>query len=77
MPLPPIEDGTTFYWKADGIDVNVLHLWVDEDGVTQVRVQDGDQLLTLTAEDIRERLAEGILVESRDEALAVAEGVNP
>ena len=66
---PVIEKGSTFYWKCDGIAVKVRSLYVDEDGNTQVRVQDGDNLLTLTVEDIRSRLISGVLVESQFDTL--------
>ena len=69
---PVIEKGSTFYWKDDGTVVKVLSLYVDEDGNTQVRVQDGDNLLTLTAEDIRSRLISGVLVESQFDTLMEA-----
>ena len=66
---PVIEEGSTFYWKCDGIDVHVRSLYVDEDGNTQLRVADGAELRTLTVDDVRSRLISGVLVESQAETI--------
>lgn len=64
-----IEEGSTFYWKADGIEIQVVDLFVDEDGTPQIRVNDGDNLVSLTAEDIQSRLESGVIVSDKSETL--------
>ena len=66
---PVIEEGSTFYWKPDSRQVEVRSLYVDEDGNTQVRVQDGGHTYCLTVECLRSRLISGALVEDKDDAL--------
>lgn len=78
MSYPIIEVGSVFKYKMPPFwTVEVLSLWVDEDGVTQVRVletpdesHDKDRTVrTVTVEDIHDALDQiaGLRVMSDDE----------
>ena len=61
----PIDTGDRYRWTDDDVDhetVEVLNIWIDEDGVTQVRILEDDERRTITAADIHERVADGRLV---------------
>lgn len=54
---PIIEADTRLRFEESGDNLVILQLWVDEDGITQVLVNDNFQeKRTLTVEDIHERI---------------------
>lgn len=60
----PIDIGDRFRWSDGGAVVEVLNMYIAEDGDVQVRVQDGEERRTVTAGDVVDRVAAGELVPS-------------
>ena len=63
----PIDIGDTFNWNESGGIVKVINMYIDEDGITQVRVEDGDTTQTVTATDLIRVLQTGNLRRLEDE----------
>ena len=62
----PIDIGDRFRWSDGGAVVEVLNMYIAEDGDVQVRVQDGEERRTVTAGDVVDRVAAGELVPSAE-----------
>jgi len=58
----PISIGDRFRWSNGSAAVEVLDMYIAEDGNVQVRVQDGEERRTVTAGDVVDRVAAGELV---------------
>ena len=63
----PIDIGDTFNWHQDGGIVKVINMYIDEDGITQVRVEDGDTTRTVADTDLIRVLQTGNLRRLEDE----------
>ena len=63
----PIDIGDTFNWHHDGSIVKVINMYINEDGITQVRVEDGDTTRTVTDTDLIRVLQTGNLRRLEDE----------
>ena len=62
-----IDIGDTFNWHHDGRIVKVIKMYINEDGITQVRVEDRDTTRTVTATDLIRVLQTGNLRRLEDE----------
>jgi hypothetical protein len=58
----PVDIGDRFRWSDGGATVEILNMYIAEDGEVQVRVKDGEERRTVTADDVVQRIASGDLV---------------
>lgn len=58
----PIDIADTFRWNDTDETVDILSMHISEDGVVQIRIRDGDERRTVTADDLVERVGGGDLV---------------
>jgi hypothetical protein len=63
----PVDVGDRYRWgedaDAEGV-VEILGIWIDEDAVVQVRVEDAGDRRTVTADDVVDRIRAGELVDA-------------
>lgn len=58
----PVDIADTFRWSDTDETVDILSMHISEDGVVQIRIRDGDERRTVTADDLVERVGGGDLV---------------
>ena len=59
----PLVVGTNFFDTVTENIVEIIGMWVDEDGDTVVKIKDGEDYTTLEPNDIRKRLKNEELVD--------------
>jgi len=61
-----VDVGDVLHWEDDGSPVEILGMYIGEDGVVQVRVDDAGERRTVTADDVVQLVAGGALVQDAD-----------